>query len=132
MVNLFESSEVCTHQLPNKVQLIDKSFSWSFAAEDIWQVKLSPDTTARANFCPNGDLSKCQNLGVKGFWQDYYDQAFHVELENGLRFVANFRYELKDKYTMGKQLSNLTLNYLNEVIPNTEEETKVKFFSRCD
>jgi len=24
-----------------------------------------------------------------------YDQAFNVELENGLRFVSNFRYNLK-------------------------------------
>lgn len=69
---------------------------------------------------------------MSGFWQDYYDQAFHVELDNGLRFIANFRYELRDKFLLGKQLSLLNITYLNEVIPNTEEETKAKFNSKCD
>lgn len=95
-VNLFQTSEVCTHQLPNRVQLIDKDYKWQFATEDVWQVSLDLGYKATASFCPGGDLSKCGREKVHGKWQDYYDQAFLVELDNGLRFLANFRYELKD------------------------------------
>lgn len=31
---------------------------------------------------------------IKGTWSTIYDQAFRVELENGMRFSANFRYNI--------------------------------------
>ena len=34
---------------------------------------------------------------VGGTWMAFYDQAFKVELSNGLRFIANYRYSLKDR-----------------------------------
>ena len=30
-----------------------------------------------------------------GTWSTIYDQAFKIELENGLRFLANFKYTIK-------------------------------------
>jgi hypothetical protein len=30
----------------------------------------------------------------KGTWSTIYDQAFRVELENGMRFAANFKYNI--------------------------------------
>jgi len=39
-VNLFNTSEVCTHMLPNKVQLISKDHSFKFKDEDVWKVKV--------------------------------------------------------------------------------------------
>ena len=35
-VNLFQTREVCTHTMPNKVQVIDKNQKWKFAQEDVW------------------------------------------------------------------------------------------------
>jgi hypothetical protein len=31
---------------------------------------------------------------IKGTWSTIYDQAFRVELDNGMRFTANFRYNI--------------------------------------
>ena len=32
---------------------------------------------------------------VSGTWSTVYDQAMRVELDNGMRFVTNFRYNIK-------------------------------------
>jgi hypothetical protein len=47
------------------------------------------DFTAEAAFCKNGDTKKCET-SLQGTWLNYYDQALMVELENNLRFTANF------------------------------------------
>ena len=57
------------------------------------------DYSAEGRFCPDGNFDKCEQKTVAGKWQAYYDQAFLVELENNLRFVANFRYEIKKNVT---------------------------------
>lgn len=36
---------------------------------------------------------------IKGKWTSIYDQAFNVELDNGMRFIANFRYNIKSEIT---------------------------------
>jgi hypothetical protein len=71
---------------------------WSFAKEDIWQVMIKADFTAEAAFCPNGDTKHCEK-SMQGTWLNYYDQAFMVELENSLRFTANFKYTIKTNIT---------------------------------
>ena len=81
------------------MQIIPEGHQFGFAAEDIWQVSISPDYTASAVFCAGGDLKQCSKDTVKGKWQTYYDQALRVKLENDLRFVANFKYELKSNVT---------------------------------
>jgi len=43
------------------------------------------------NVVATGPTDKAQ---VKGTWSTIYDQAFRVELENGMRFTANFRYNV--------------------------------------
>lgn len=48
-VDLFKSSEVCTHKLPNKIQLINKDFKFSFAQEDIMKVDLMDQYKAEAS-----------------------------------------------------------------------------------
>ena len=42
-VNLFHTQEVCTHQLPNKVQAIGQDYQFSFSEEDIWKVIVLPN-----------------------------------------------------------------------------------------
>jgi hypothetical protein len=57
------------------------------------------DFTAEARFCKGGDLENCNRDRVPGKWIAFYDQALLVELGNDLRFVANFRYEIRKNVT---------------------------------
>jgi hypothetical protein len=47
---------------------------------------------AEAVFCPND--KKCETKVIPGKWTSIYDQAMNVELDNGMRFIANFRYNV--------------------------------------
>lgn len=47
----------------------------------------------------------------KGNWTPYYDSSMIVSLENGLKFIANFRYNVKQSIT-------------KDPMNPTEEETK--------
>lgn len=46
-----------------------------------------------AVLCEGG--KKCGTEEIKGKWTSIYDQAFNIELDNGMRFIANFRYDIK-------------------------------------
>ena len=35
---------------------------------------------------------------ITGKWSPIYAQSLLVELDNGLRFISNFKYTLKDEY----------------------------------
>jgi hypothetical protein len=39
-VNLFDVDEVCTHRLPNKLQIIESDHKFQFDKEDVWKIKL--------------------------------------------------------------------------------------------
>jgi hypothetical protein len=49
-------------------------------------------------------MKKCKKEKVEGKWQDYYDQAMMVELDNDIRFITNFRYEIKANLTKGREI----------------------------
>jgi hypothetical protein len=53
------------------------------------------DYKAEAVFCKKE--GECEKTILKGKWTNIYDQAFNVELENGIRFIANFKYSIKNK-----------------------------------
>jgi len=91
-VDLFESNEVCTHKRPNHIQIVNKEHEWKFAKEDVWRVQLQDGYKALASQCSDG---KCEGAAVGGTWSTVYDQAMRVELDNGMRFLANFRYNVK-------------------------------------
>jgi hypothetical protein len=57
-----------------------------------------------ASFCKGG--TECEQQHVTGTWSTIYDQAYQIQLENGLRFLANFRYSLKD-YTLNVQFAQM-------------------------
>ena len=86
-VNLYESKEVCTHSQSNKVQLLAADHKFSFANEEIIKVSLMDNYKVEA--------SKEGSDVIKGKWSPIYDQAMMVELDNGLKFVTNFRYNFK-------------------------------------
>ena len=60
---------------------------------------------------------------VKGKWSPIYDQAMVVHLENGQKFVTNFRYNLKG----GDPLQSATTKYSS--IKSGDYD---KFDSKCD
>lgn len=39
-VNLFKIEEVCTHTVPNKLQIISKAHPWSFTESNYWKMRL--------------------------------------------------------------------------------------------
>jgi hypothetical protein len=48
-VNLFESKEVCTHALPNKLQFINGDYRFQFAKSDVWKVNLMDQYNVQAS-----------------------------------------------------------------------------------
>ena len=42
-VNLYQANEVCTHQSPNKVQIISKDHEFKFAKSETYKLKLDKD-----------------------------------------------------------------------------------------
>jgi hypothetical protein len=46
--NLFNISEVCTHRLPNKLQVISHDHNFQFGTEDAYRVKLMDNFQAEA------------------------------------------------------------------------------------
>jgi hypothetical protein len=59
----------------------------------MWKVKIMDHYQAEAVFCPGG--SNCETSKVAGTWSTIYDQSFQVNLNNGLRFLTNFKYSVK-------------------------------------
>lgn len=73
--------------------------------------------------------AKCQASEggqISGTWVSFYDQAFKVDLENGQRFVANYRYSLKE-YVLSDPLKSGA-----KAIKNVETDDYDKFYSQCD
>ena len=53
-VNLFDTQELCTHRVPNKVQLVNKGHEFNFGAHDTYRVNLMDNYQAEAVFCKDG------------------------------------------------------------------------------
>lgn len=92
-VDLFDTAEVCSHNIPNKVQVLSENFKFNFAGEDVYQVNLIDNYKAEAVFCKDG--ASCDGKVIQGKWTSIYDQAIDLELDNGIRFIANMRYNMK-------------------------------------
>lgn len=86
-VDLFQTQEVCTHRTPNIIQIVSGDHAFKFDKEDVWKVQFLDNFQATAS---NGGQT------VNGTWSTVYDQAFKVELDNGMRFISNFRYNIKN------------------------------------
>jgi len=79
---------------PNHIQIISPDHKFGFAQEDVWKVKFLDAYKAEATLSKGGDSQV-----ISGKWSTIYDQAFRVELDNGLRFVSNFRYNIKPNWS---------------------------------
>ena len=68
-VNLFETKEICTHKLPNKMQVLAHGQKFHFGEKaDLYQILIKPDFTAEASVCPNGNDKSCNKEKLKGDW----------------------------------------------------------------
>jgi hypothetical protein len=58
----------------------------------------------------------------------FYDQAFKVELNNGLRFITNYRYSVKE-YVSSDPLQDAEKLSKNKDLDTDDYD---KFYSECD
>ena len=67
---------------------------------------------------------------IKGKWSPIYAQAMMVELENGMRFVTNFRYNLKPDISPNPttEVRDDKLEFIQALGPDSTEA----FQSQCD
>ena len=73
--------------------MVNKDHEFNFSGEDTYKINLNDNYAAEAVLCKNGQ--ECEKTLIKGKWTSIYDQALNIELENGMRFIANLRYNLK-------------------------------------
>ena len=71
VVDLFEQSNVCSHNMPNGVQVITPKYEFKFAQADTIKVNLNDNYQAQATFC--GDDKCSQGQSVAGKWTTIYD-----------------------------------------------------------
>lgn len=129
-VDLFKTEEVCTHKIPNRVQVLSSEHKFAFQNEDAWQVMIHADYSAEARFCKGADLEKCDRERVSGKWIAYYDQALLVELENDLRFIANFRYDIKKNVTTDPLKADF--KKMAKLVQEVDDQAKGQFDSVCN
>mmetsp|Transcript_10052 Transcript_10052/g.15336 ORF Transcript_10052/g.15336 Transcript_10052/m.15336 type:complete len:90 (-) Transcript_10052:1416-1685(-) len=72
------------------------------------KINLKDKYQAEATFCKDGKT--CSGPAIKGKWSTIYDQSLKVELQNGQRFIANFRYNAKPTLS-ADPLSDRELKY---------------------
>jgi len=92
---------------------------------------IRPDYTVEAAFCKNANVSDCEK-SMQGTWLNYYDQALHVELENNMRFTANFRYNIRQNITKDPLKD---FKKVDTMLKNLDDEGisfKYQFDSQCD
>ena len=97
IINLFETADVCTHTLPNRLQIINEEHVFQFAKTDLWSATLADNGQVLAYKCQSE--AKCEQGKTPisfGKWTTVYDQALKIELESGERFLSNFRYNIRN------------------------------------
>ena len=65
-----------------------------------------------------------------GKWLAYYDQALLVELDNGLRFFANFKYQLKPNVTSDPTKTDV--KKMAKLVQEVDDAAKAQFNSVCN
>ena len=91
--DIFNINEICTHNIEQKLQVIQKDHEWDLRDTRNIEVDLKPDFT--------GSLTNGDNAN----WSMIYDQGMFIEVPSqDMRFIANFRHYVHsgvdlDKYT---------------------------------
>jgi len=93
----------------------------------MWRIKLMDQSQVDAVFCKGGKIESCETKNrLAGSWSNIYDQSFRIELENGLRFLANF------KYTVKPEISKDPTKDSPEEFSSLKTADYVKFDTHCD
>ena len=87
-----------------------------------------PGTTEDIHFALNADFTANvldsadgEPTGVVGHWTVVYDQGLVVELPNEAKFIANFRYNLKDENMDPTQYKTLGTGDYDKFTPKCSE-----------
>jgi hypothetical protein len=84
------------------VQILNREVKFNFEKENLMQVKILDDTKVEA---------RDSNGVIAGNWNIYFEQALVVELDNGLRYFADLRYNIKEPMlTQQEVIQNLRVN----------------------
>jgi hypothetical protein len=73
--------------------MVNKDHKFTFDKADTYRMNVMENYKVEAVVCKNG--GKCGKDVIKGHWTSIYDQAINIELDNGMRFLANYRYNVK-------------------------------------
>lgn len=57
-MNLYQTKELCTHNVPNKIQLVNAEHQFFFEKEDLYKINLLEDFKAEAVLCRNNSNPK--------------------------------------------------------------------------
>lgn len=83
-LNLYQTKEVCTHNMPNSIQVIGQEYEFAIENAQKWTVKITDAKSVQASG---------PSASYTGEWDIIYDQSLVVVLSNGQRFVTNFQYK---------------------------------------
>ena len=81
VVNIYEAKDLCSHSIPNSLQLFTREKTINFDSESSLQVKILDESRVDSDLGP-------------GTWNILYDQALVVEI-GSQRFIANLRHNMK-------------------------------------
>lgn len=71
-VNLYDSTEVCTHRMPNRLQFINKNYQFHFAQQDVWKVNLMDNYKVEAIKCEGSSTTCVATKHIAGKWSPIY------------------------------------------------------------
>lgn len=75
--------------------------------------------------CEGSSTTCVATKQITGKWSPIYAQSLLVELDNGLRFISNFKYTLKDSYNKDL-IHNSNHTRLNELSTESEDAFDMK------
>jgi hypothetical protein len=78
----------------------------------------------QAQLCESG--KECSSEQIGGSWSPVYDQSLEIELDNGLRFLSNFKYTIKSDISKNPQQE------LMQTFSGLKTGDYAKFDSHCD
>jgi hypothetical protein len=71
---LFQTQDLCTHTMPNRVQIIPADFKFNFASQNVVKVAINDNYKAEAVLCQSGasTCDKSSGTVVHGTWSTIY------------------------------------------------------------
>ena len=77
----------------DRLLVISNEHQFNFKDHDLWKLQLLDQHKVEAVHCV--DEKNCGSI-IHGTWSPVYDQSMTIELDNGLRFLNNFKYTIKE------------------------------------